>query len=56
MQQLKHTAFTTLPTGRQVRNEQSSLPIRWCYKLLSAGFGNSSDNDKKRPWLKRHEA
>lgn len=52
MQQLKHTAFT-------MRNEQSSLPIRWCYEPLSAGFrvmGNSSDHNKKRPWFKRHEA
>ena len=49
MQQLKHTAFT-------MRNEQLSLPIRWCYVLLSAGFGNSSDNNKKRPWFKQYEA
>ena len=52
MQRLQHKHFT-------MRNEQSLLPIRWCYVHLSAGFrviGNSSDNDKKRPWFKRYEA
>lgn len=59
MQQLQHKHFTTLPTGRQVRNEQSSLPIRWCYVPLGAGFtviGDRSNNDKIRPWFKRYEA
>ncbi|MBP6025364.1 hypothetical protein [Ferruginibacter sp.] len=59
MQQLQHKQFTTLPTGRQVRNEQSALRIRYCYVPLSAGFtaiGKVSDNDKIRPWFKRQEA
>jgi hypothetical protein len=52
MQQLQHKHFTK-------RNEQSSLPIRYWYVQLSAGFtaiGKVSDNDKIRPWFKRYEA
>ena len=59
MQQLKHTHFTTSPTGRHMQHEQSSLPIRNCYFQLSAGFaaiGFKSNDDKIRPWFKRQEA
>ncbi len=48
MQQLQHKQFT-------MRNEQSALPIRYCYVPLSAGFtaiGKVSDNNKIRPWFK----
>ena len=49
MQRLQHTQFS-------MRNEQSSLPIRYWYALLSKGFtaiGNVSDKNKIRPWFKR---
>ena len=56
MQQVQHTNFTTLPTGRQVPNEGVLSPIRYWYALLSKGFtaiGNVSDKNKIRPWFKR---
>ena len=52
MQRLQHKQFT-------MRNEQTSLPIRYWYVPLCAGFtaiGNVSFNDKQRPWFKRYEA
>jgi hypothetical protein len=49
MQQLQHKQFT-------VWNEQSSLPIRYCYVPATTGFapdsyrdGNMSNDDKRRP-------
>ncbi len=59
MQQLQHTQFTSLLTGWQMRNEQSLFSIRYCYMQLSKGFaaiGDKSNDDKIRPWFKRHEA
>lgn len=56
MQQLQHTNFTTLPTGRQVQNEGALLPIRHWRVQLSKGFtaiGNVNDKNKIRPWFKR---
>ena len=59
MQQLQHINFTTLPFGRQIRNEQSLLPPRNSYVQFSTGFaamGNKNSDDKIRPWFKRQEA
>ena len=57
MQQLQHKQFTTIPTGRQVWNELSALPIRYCYVPMSAGFtAIGKVSDKIRPWFKRQEA
>lgn len=55
MQQLQHKQFTTLPAGRQVWNEQSSLPIRYCYVPLGSGFTaiGKMNSDRKRPWIER---
>ena len=47
--QLQHKQFT-------MRNEQSSLPIRYCYVPATTGFAaisNMSNDDKKRPWFER---
>jgi len=51
MQQQQHKQFT-------MRNELSSLPIRYCYVPLSTGTiaGNRNENDKIRPWFERYEA
>ncbi len=49
MQELQHKHFT-------VRNEQASLPIRYWYVLLCAGFatiGKMNNSDKIRPWFER---
>jgi len=54
MQALQHKRFTTMPSGRQVRNELSSSAIRYWYMPL--GAGNRISNDKRRPWFERLEA
>jgi hypothetical protein len=55
MQQLKHTQFITVPTGRQVWNERSSLHICRSYVPLGIGFTakNMSNDNSIRPWMER---
>lgn len=59
MQKLQHIHFTSLPTSRQMWNEQSLSLIHNCYVQFCAVFaaiGNKSNDDKIRPWFKRQEA
>jgi len=56
MQQLQHKQFATLPAGRQVWSELSSLAIRYSYVPAGSGFtmiSNKSNDDKIRPWFER---
>ena len=56
MQQLQHIRFTSVPVGTLVWNEQSSLPIRYCYVPAGSGFtaiDSMNKNDKRRPWFER---
>ncbi|MEO7307116.1 MAG: hypothetical protein ABIR78_00835 [Ferruginibacter sp.] len=49
MQQIQHKQFT-------MRNEHASLPIRYWYVPLCAGFtaiGKMNNSDKIRPWFER---
>ncbi len=48
MQQLQHKQFT-------MWNEQSSLPIRYCYVPAGSGFTaiDKMNSDKIRPWFER---
>ena len=57
MQELQHTHFTTLPTGRQMQNEQSSLRIYFSHMQFCAGFAAiGNKNNKVRPGFKRQGA
>lgn len=56
MQGKQHKRFKTHSAGTQKWNEQSLLPIGYCYVPATTGYAaifNMSKNDKKRPWFER---